>query len=184
MSIKENFLHIWDLIDPVYYHFSRLEYIENKRGERTIMRVRLTKYKGRDLRLKDGTEIHKNDLLIKIHLHNVKLLKQIHAYDNELRRALVTYKSVQDSMPSIVNYIQLMGYTNKIKGLIGITTLHKGCQKLGFEVYPIRNKYYKWFKQIALLPIYFLSCKKFNKEVPVPMYLLMSKDTLYKNYNE
>ncbi|MFD1851546.1 YkoP family protein [Oceanobacillus bengalensis] len=183
MNIKEICISIWSMIDPLYFRFSRLDYIENQFGERTIMRVRLTKYKGRKITLSDGTIINKNDLLLKIHLHNVNLLKTIHAYDSDVRRAIVTYKNVQEAMPYLADYIQNRGYTERIKGLVGITTLHKGCKRLGFEVHPFQNRYYKSFKKIALFPIHLLSCTKLGKEMPVPLYLLMSTGVLLGKYS-
>lgn len=72
--LLKNGLNLWGWIDPIYFRFTRLDYVENHLGKRTIMRVRLTKYKGREITLSDGTVIHKNDLLLKIHLHNIKLL--------------------------------------------------------------------------------------------------------------
>lgn len=111
-KIKHYCLATWGILDPLYFHFTRLQYVEKVSGENTIIRVRLTKYKGRNIILSDGTRINKNDLLIKIHLHNVELLKQMQGYDNELRRALMTYKSVKESLPYIVRHIQIHDYGN------------------------------------------------------------------------
>ncbi len=182
MNIVSNLLSIWEIIDPIYFHFTRLEYIQNNQGKRTLMRVRLTKYKGRDLILSDGTIIKRNDLLIKIHLHNVKLLKKIQKYESELRRALFTFKNVQESLPYIADYLQKQHYSQQIKGSIGVTTLHKGSEKLGFEVFTLNSKCYKWYNQSALLPIYYLSVHDRNQGIPTPVYLVMSKDNLLKKY--
>lgn len=147
------------------------------------MRVRLTKYKGRDVVLSDGTKICKNDVLVKVHLHNVKLLDEIMQYQNELRRAKIIYSKVKDSLPAVVDYIQMNRLDDQIKGLIGITALYNGCKRLGFEPHPIINPVYKKFKQAALTPIYFLSSSnQTNHGPPDPMYLFMSKDTLFQKY--
>lgn len=183
INFIKNSLHIWNIIDPIYFQFTRLDHVKNKTGKRTIMRVRLTRYKGRKITLSDGTVINKNDLLLKVHLHNIKLLKQIQDYNSEVRRALMIYKSVQESLPAISRYIKLKGYTNEIKGLIGITMLYKGCTKLGFEAHPIENRFYKLFKQVALLPIHLLASKKITKVIPKPMYLFMSKEVLLNKYD-
>lgn len=182
INFIKNSLFIWNIADPIYFQFTRLEHVKNKSGKRTIMRVRLTKYKGRKITLSDGTEINKNDLLLKVHLHNIKLLRQIQDYNSEVRRALMIYKSVQESLPAIVRHVKTKGYTDEIKGLIGITMLYKGCTKLGFETHPIQNPFYKLFKQVALLPIHLLASKKVTKVIPEPMYLFMSKDGLLNKY--
>ena len=182
INFIKNILFIWNIVDPVYFQFTRLEHVKNKSGKRTIMRVRLTKYKGRKVTLSDGTEINKNDLLLKIHLHNIKILKQIQDYNSDVRKALIIYKSVQETLPALAHYIKIKGYSNEIKGLIGITTLYKGCTKLGFETYSIQSRVYKVFKQVALLPIHLLASKPVAKNIPEPMYLFMSKDRLFNKY--
>ncbi|WP_368652963.1 hypothetical protein AB4Y30_14655 [Ornithinibacillus sp. 4-3] len=182
LNIRRNCLFFWNLIDTLYFRFTRLNYVEDRDGKRTIMRVRLTKYKGRTLTLEDGTIIHKNDLLLKIHLHNAELLKQFQVYNNDIRRAMIIYKKVKDILPYLVQYLETTGYNDRVKGMIGITSLYKGCRKLGFEVYSIQNPYYKWFKQLALFSIHFISSSTLSKSMPEPRYLLMSKDTLYQKY--
>lgn len=182
INLLKNSLFLWDIIDPIYFHFTRLEYVENHLGKRTIMRVRLTKYKGRKVMLSDGTVINKNDILLKIHLHNIRILKEIQNCDSEVKRALIVYKNVQESLPAIAHYIHRKGYVHEIKGIIGITFLHKGCRRLGFETHTIQSKSYKLFKQATLLPIHFLASKTWKKQIPTPMYLFMSKDKLLHRY--
>ena len=184
MPVKQNWLYIWGMIDPIYFQFTRLNYVKNALGDRTIIRVRLTKYKGAKIILSDGTIINKNDLLLKIHLHNVKLLRKIINYPSDIRRALTTYKLVEESLPFVSHYIKGHQKREEIKGIIGITTLYKGSERLGFDVFPLKNKWYKRFKQIALFPIFFLSAEKISKEMTAPMYLIMSKKVLEKKYSK
>ncbi|RST76267.1 hypothetical protein D4T97_005685 [Siminovitchia acidinfaciens] len=173
----------WNMLDPIYFRFTRLHHIKKNCGNKTIMRVRLTRYKGRDITLCDGTIIGKNDVLVKVHLHNVKLLNEIMQYKSDLRKGKVIYSRVKDSLPGVFDYIQSSSFKDEIKGLIGITTLYKGCKRLGFESYPIKNPVYKKFKKTALMPIYFLSSsKQWKPESLEPMYLFMSKATLLQRY--
>jgi hypothetical protein len=187
MSIKmrQYCLSAWNVIDPLYFQCTRLQYIEKKCGERAILRVRLTKYKGRDIVLSDGTAINKNDVLVKIHLHNARLLQQMQWCDSEIRRALLLYKDLKESLPAVIRYIQSQGNADEIKGLIGITMLYKGCQKLGFEAHLIAHPFYKAYKKLSLLPIYLLSSKNcLDRKIPSPMYLFMSKDALFSRYGD
>jgi len=50
---------------------------------------------------------------------------------------------IHESLPCIYRYIKVHKHGAEIKGLIGITLLHKGSRKLGFETIPIQNRYYK-----------------------------------------
>ncbi|WP_245843824.1 YkoP family protein [Oceanobacillus rekensis] len=180
MNIRSYCISAWNFMDPIYYHFTRLENITNEEGEKTMIRVRLTRYRGRTVTLEDGTVINRNDILLKIHLHNVKLLKYVQGTDSELRRGLMIYKYVRESLPFIARYIQMHEYRSEIRGLIGITTIYKGCKRLGFETKSIHNPYYKLFKVASFLPIQLLSSN--TKKWANPMYLFMPKDLLLDKY--
>ncbi|PLT35646.1 hypothetical protein [Bacillus sp. V5-8f] len=179
-------LSIWSLFDPLYYKFTRLTYLQDNREQNNYFRVRLTCYKGRDVTLSDGTHIKKNDTLVKIHLHNVKLLNEIKQVKSELKRGKIIYDNVQRSLPGIQSYISNHHNYNDIKGIIGITSLTKCCERLGFEVVSISHPVYKWLKWTTFIPIMFLSTSKPSlgailKPSP-PGYLFMSKDKLARLY--
>lgn len=182
MNARQCFLVVWRLIDAIYFLFTRLQYIKNKYGDKTLLRVRVIKYKGRTVTLSDGTAINKNDKLIKIHLHNVRLLNSFNRL-GDIQKGLAVYRTIEESLPFVCRYVNMHKHEREIKGLIGITLLHKGCKKLGFERVPIQNRYFKYFKRAALFPIYLLaSTDALSKKTPDPMYLFMSKKSLEKKY--
>ncbi len=184
-AMKNCFLLVWKIIDPIYYFFTRLTYVENGKKESTIFRVRLTTYKGCALHMKDGTFIRPNDKLIKIHLHNVKLLKELVKFKCEVKRGRYVFQKVIESLPDLADYMESHPKRKEIKGIIGITTLHRGCNRLGFEIYEIRSKPYLIIKQVTLLFIYLISTSTVSKATykkQEPKYLLMSADTLVNRY--
>lgn len=77
---------------------------------------------------------------------------------------MILYKKIKASLPHLALYIQRHKNTQEIKGIIGITLLNKGCERLGFESYAISSRSYKWFKQLAFYPIYLLSTPKLNSK--------------------
>ncbi|QED47766.1 YkoP family protein [Cytobacillus dafuensis] len=181
-------LSIWSLFDPIYYFFTRLTILPCEGTKNNIFRIRLTKYKGRKIVLSDGTTINKNDTLVKIHIHNVRLLKELKGINSELKKAKMIYRFVQESLPGVELYIRNCRHSCEIKGIIGITMLNKACERLGFEVINISNPMYKWFKWIAFLPIEILSSQNTSWHIiknRTPNYLFMSTHKLsnmYKNY--
>ncbi|RFU70678.1 hypothetical protein D0469_05560 [Peribacillus saganii] len=181
-------LSVWNVLDPLYLKFTRLCCLPDTDETSNIFRVRLTCYKGRDITLSDGTQIKKNDTLVKIHLHNVRLLNELKHISSELKKSKIVYEKVQKSLPGIEAYISSHKYENEIKGIIGITTLNRGCERLGFEVRCIAHPVYKWLKWASFLPIMCLSVSKPSMKKLVkqgaPSYLFMSKEKLihiYKN---
>ena len=123
--MKGYLISIWSLIDPFYYFCSRLTYPPCEGQEGNIFRIRLTKYKGRKIVLSDGTQISTNDTLVKIHLHNARLLKEQKNIKGEIKKTKMIYRYVQQSLPGIETYIRNHCFSDKIKGIIGITWLNK-----------------------------------------------------------
>lgn len=180
------FISIWSLIDPIYFFFTRLTYLPSEDTEGNIFRIRLTKYKGRNIILSDGTQINRNDTLVKIHLHNVRLLKELKDIQSELKKAKIIYRYVQKSLPELEIYIRNHCHHKEIKGIIGITLLNKGCERLGFEIFDITHPIYRWFKCLAFLPIGLLSSQNASirhiLKHQKPNYLFMSTNKLSNMY--
>lgn len=176
-------LSVWHKLDPYYFSCTRLKYVT----EDNIFRIRLTKYKGRNITLSDGTEINKNDVLVKIHLHNVRLLMEVRDIKSELKKAKLIYRYVQNSLPGLEFYIRSHFRSYNVKGIVGITLLSKGCERLGFEIIEIINPIYKWYKTLSFLPIGILSHdrSKWNDMIAQkPNYLFMSIARLTDLYGQ
>jgi len=186
--MKSYVLLVWNFIDPIYYKFTRLTFIHSETHKENILRVRLTRYKGKHVTLSDGTQINKNDILVKIHLHNVRLINEMKYVKNDIAKGRFIYQHVKKSLPSLGSYIQNHSRADEIKGVIGISMLNRGADRLGFEFVSISNPFYKWFKWLAFIPICLLSnndsifkMRKNNKSSS-PKYLFMSKENLLEIY--
>ena len=183
--MKYCLIQVWYILDSFYLSCTRLQCLEQISGNTNVFRVRLTRYKGREVILSDGTLIKKNDLLIKIHLHNVRLLKEMQRIDENFKKTLFLYKKVQESLPDLAFYLLQHKNNDQIKGLIGITTIDKGYKRLGFEAFSFSSRLYIWFKLISHYPIHFLSITSSpskRKKVRTPQYLFMSRASLCEKY--
>jgi hypothetical protein len=178
--MKSYLLGVWNALDPVYYTCTRLRYVSDSDERRTLFRVRLTRYKGKRTVLKDGTVINKEDLLIKIHLHNVKIMNELFTVSSDTKRAVYIYHMIKRSLPMLANYVRNHTRYPEIKGIIGITTLHKGSSRLGFECVSIDNAFYRNYKRLTFAPINYLANSSRHEK---PVYLFMSKDELITRYH-
>ncbi|MBG9791974.1 hypothetical protein ABD76_05440 [Paenibacillus dendritiformis] len=182
MWFKSFALSIWSVIDPVYYACTRLKCIEHEGG--STFRVRLTSFRGRNVLLSDGTLIRRGDILLKIHLHNVMLLKNMLSIKSEIKKGKLLYRLIEKSLPDLAEYVRNHPKHDDIKGIIGITMLNRGGSGLGFETIQIRSALYKWIKYATMMPIYLVSAndplKNLKKQTPA--YLFMSKDVLMDRY--
>lgn len=182
--MRDVIILLWNFLDPFYQSCTRLTFpIEKKKDN--IFRIRLTKYKGRNVILSDGTNICKNDTLVKIHIHNVKLISELKDINSDFKRASILYKRVKHSLPDVYMYIANHPRREKIKGILGISSLNRGSEHLGFDTFDIHHPLYKRFKQIAFFSISYLSRKNGSIRDLIkqqPKYLMMSKQMLKKKY--
>lgn len=184
IKMMKPFIRTWSVIDKLYFRLTRLEYVDQ--SEKNIFRVKPLYFRGEPLFLSDGTAFQKNDLLMKIHLHNCCLLTEMMEIDNDVKRAMYVYKRVETSLPGLAQFVAHHPNEEKIKGIIGITLLTRGVKKLGFEVRDIRNPFYLHLKQTYLKPMFLASHPNRNtltkKQNLIPRYLVMSKERLLKEY--
>lgn len=174
-------LSLWRITDPLYYLLTRLHYINDKNN---IFRVRTTIYKGYPLTLSDGTKINKNDILIKIHLHNIRLLSTLAPIQDDFQRAKMFYHMIKHSLPGLAEYIYHHPMRDEIKAVIGISSLKLRSNTLGFEIRKLRNPIYKFLKWISLFPINYISNSMFGSKHYEPYYFFMGKETLLAKYLE
>src|SRR5699024_3174219 len=177
--MKRFLLSLWNMIDPVYFHCTRLCYVPENEKNNTVFRVRLTRYKGRSTVLDDGTPIKKNDVLLKIHLHNVRMLTKLYAIHSEMKRAAYLYHLIKKSLPSLAQFMMEHKKYSDIQAIIGITSLYRGANRLRFEKVLIKSSYYRTFKKCTFFLINLLA----NSSTPnPPVYLFMSKSKLFDKY--
>ncbi|MBP1155390.1 hypothetical protein ACVLD2_000698 [Paenibacillus sp. PvR052] len=62
---------------------------------------------------------------------------------------------IERSLPELALYVRSHSKCHEIKGIIGITMLNRGYDKLGFEAVQISFTWYRLLKWMSLKPIYF-----------------------------
>jgi hypothetical protein len=178
-------LSCWRLFDELYFNCTRLQYIDEQKNN--IFRVRVMKYRGNAIRLADGTIVGNHDLLLKIHLYNFLLMKEMIGINSEIKKAMFVYNRTRDSLPMLAGYLSRHPDMQNIKGIIGITLLNRGVRRLGFEVHHIQNPVYRAIKQAYMIPMLLMMCpERMNHGIHQgkmqPKLLIMSKNALFKRY--
>lgn len=179
--MKSYLLNLWNVIDPFYFGCTRLRYVPADERHNTVFRVRITKYKGKPTVLKDGTQIKKNDILLKIHLHNVRMLTEMQAIQSEVKRAVYFYHQIKKSLPYLARFVLEHHKFNDIQAVIGVTSLYRGANRLGFEKVPIKSISYRIYKKYTFLPINLIAN---SSDCFTPVYLFMSKGKLINKYSK
>lgn len=141
-------LTAWRIWDSIYYHMSRLQYVDKQSGN--IFRIVVLPYRGETLRSKDGVEIADGDYVARIHIHNCRLAKLLKGINDENRMILIILREIRKSLPRLAEVIVHHPKYPDIKALIGTTMLYRGAPSLGFEVSDMENGWYQTFKTIIL----------------------------------
>lgn len=146
-------LQLWRIWDHIYYHSTRLQYIDKNNN---LFRIVLLPYWGNRLVTKSGHEINKNDLVIKLHIHNFRLAEMIYEKKGAKALGILLLREVRNSMPGLAQFVANHPMADRIKGIVGTTFLHRGVEKLGFTtsepintgIYRLKSLYLKWMMRL------------------------------------
>lgn len=143
VGVKVIFLQMWGVWDWLYYSFNRMQYVSKKQN---IFRIVRKTYKGPPLQTKTGEWITTGDCIIKIHLHNYELAKEVLNRPSEISLALYLKNYIHQSLIGLSKHISELPERNHIKGIIGTSMLNRGAERFGFRVHDVNQSIYFWFK--------------------------------------
>jgi len=184
--LNSGLFEFWRVWDSVYQHMTRLEYVDKKNDN--IFRVVFCKYHGPDLKTREGFIIHNGDPIVKLHLYNWKLTQRLKGIKNENKLGLTTLRMVKGSLPTLAKYVQNHPKGKEAKALIGTTFLHRGVERLGFDVEEVPdNLIFKWKNTLLLILLFTIhpNGRARLKTRPEELYIkrvFMSKDMFYQLY--
>jgi hypothetical protein len=138
--------------------------------------------------LDDGEQICKGDLIAELHLDN-RILFQLSAdAPSEMHLAIQMIRGMEKFLPKINLMLQNDPLWHDVKGLYGISLIHRGTSKLGFSVIDLPKGTFSFATQSYLkLLLYALhpQGKKRLQSKPqklVPKIIAISKKELMSRY--
>lgn len=181
-------LTAWRAWDQIYYHCTRLKYVDKE--NRNLFRVVVKRYRGEPLTTSDGVSLQKGDWYAKLHLHNCLFAQMIREQPPDgISLALFTVNSIRGSLPALARYVANHPRSREIQVLLGTTFLHRGAQRLGFDVADMvcsRNylRLKSWFFKMILVNCHPDGWRRLqgqsNQLVPKRVYI--SKEKFFKRY--
>ncbi|QAY65212.1 polysaccharide deacetylase family protein [Paenibacillus protaetiae] len=98
---------------------------------------RLIKYSGQTLKLADGREIAKGDTVVELHFDNKKL-SNIAMQSKSLIATVVRLKrETLHGIGELADYLAKDEKARVAKAVFGITMIHRGAERTGFELFPL-----------------------------------------------
>ncbi|GAA3404680.1 polysaccharide deacetylase family protein [Paenibacillus hodogayensis] len=112
-----------------------------------LVKLRVREYQGRQsIVLPDGEQIRKGDLVAEMHLDNYTLFRLGIDSRSSVQLATQLIRRTRMLMPEISKLLLTDPQYQHVKGLYGITMIHRGSKQLGFTVFDLPNG---WFARMT-----------------------------------
>ncbi|MBP1992752.1 polysaccharide deacetylase family protein [Paenibacillus eucommiae] len=157
--------------------------------ENPLLKLRIKAYTGnQSITLEDGEVIAKGDLIAELHFDNKLLLKLSNNSPSSVHLAIQIIRKTEQLMPLIRWLLQNDPNYKDVKGLYGITLIHRGARKLGFSIIDLPRGIFSYLTQSylrLLLSVLHPQGKKRLKlktERLVPKIIAISRKELMNRY--
>jgi peptidoglycan/xylan/chitin deacetylase (PgdA/CDA1 family) len=183
---KQLLVFSWMLWEKLFLKLFRVVAIDL---ENPLLKVRVREYTGsQTITLDDGEQIFKGDLVAELHLDN-RILFQLSTHAaSEVQLAIQIIRKMEIFMPQVNLLLQNDPLWHNVKGLYGISLIHRGSKKLGFSVIDLPKGIFSFstkFYLKLLLSVLHPQGKKRLQSKPqllVPKIIAISKKQLMNRY--
>lgn len=169
--------------------FLKLFHIEPVDTDNPLLKLRVREYSGRSpIVLSDGEEIRKGDRIVELHLDNGTLYKMGASALTSVHLAIQLIRRMEQLLPQVGKLLQTNPLYRDVKGLYGISIIHRGTRQLGFTVIDLPDGVFALATKLYLrLLLYIVHPKgkdrlKTNAEKLVPKIIAISKKELMNRY--
>jgi peptidoglycan/xylan/chitin deacetylase (PgdA/CDA1 family) len=183
---KQLLIFSWMLWERLFLKLFHVVAIDLKNP---LLKVRVREYTGsRIITLEDGEQIIKGDLIAELHLDN-RILFQLSAdASSEMHLAIQIIRKMELFMPQVNLLLQNDPLWHNVKGLYGISLIHRGSKKLGFSVIDLPKGIFSITTQLYLKLLLFVLHPQGKKRLQskpqllVPKIIAISKKELMNRY--
>lgn len=120
---------LFDTWESLFHKAAGLREIEP--GQQHLFFIARRKYLGEPFSI-DGVEVRPRDLVIELHFNNEMVEQALRADDNIVRAMIQILREARQSMPALARAIGQEEF-REAKALYGITFIHRGIERFGFE---------------------------------------------------
>lgn len=144
---KKLMITLWIKWESLFY---RLFYIQPIDENQPFLNVRVRTYWGKTIQLLDGEEIKRGDHVLELHLNNEMLFKMGINSRSSIQLAIQMIRTTEQLLPKILLFILNHPKYEEIKGLYGISMIHRGTKQFGFTVIDLPRGLFFFLTKIYL----------------------------------
>lgn len=110
-----------------------------------LLAFNIFRYGGPSLTLPDGSQLERGDLVAEIHFRR-RAVQQLASLGSPVRMAAGLLQYGDRDLPRFVDRLQSEPLLRQVKAAHAVTLFHRGIQRYGFTVYPVRPAWRaRWF---------------------------------------
>ncbi|MFD0696920.1 polysaccharide deacetylase family protein [Paenibacillus sp. GCM10027628] len=148
--LKRMLIYLWLKWEQIFHWLFNIHPID---VNHPIFYSRVRKYKGKTIELANGEVIRPGDLVVELHFNNEKLFQLISESSSMVHLAVSMIRDVQRFMPAMTQYVH---FHQNVRGIYGITMIHRGSKQLGFTVEELPKGLFNVLSQIYLRLLLFI----------------------------
>ena len=183
---KRIFAKTFLLYDKTVHKVLRIKALD---AEDPFLKIRIRAYQGsHELHLDDGETIRKGDQVVELHLNNEELYRLGSNARSMTQLSVQMIRSMQHLMPKLTNMMQTDPLFQKVKGIYGISIIHRGTQRFGFSVIDLPKGLFTTFTKLYLRFLLYAvhphgkERLKTKTELLEPKVIAISREELTKRY--
>ncbi|SDC05932.1 Peptidoglycan/xylan/chitin deacetylase, PgdA/CDA1 family [Paenibacillus sp. UNCCL117] len=169
--------------------FVKLMHVKPVDSANTLLQLRVTEYRGKQtLLLTDGEQIQQGDQIAELHLDNHLLYQLGATSSSSVHLAIQLVRRTELLMPQIISLLQTDPAYKNVKGLYGISIIHRGTKKLGFTVLDLPKGIFSHMTRLYLRFLLYVvhprgkDRMKEKSELLVPKIIAISRKELMNRY--
>lgn len=114
-------------------------------GDDSLLHYRIRPYRGKALTLDDGVTIRPGDKIIELHFDNAKLRELLKSARSVMKIAIYLIRETERSLPMLARHMKSRPEFHEVKGLYGISMIHRGPEAFGFSVRDLPDGMFRFF---------------------------------------
>ncbi|MFD0588224.1 polysaccharide deacetylase family protein [Paenibacillus sp. GCM10027627] len=130
---KKAIISLWLLWERAFHFAFRLKQVGDSDDPTFFYRV--TPYNGEEHLFSAGGSVKKGDLVAELHFDNRKLSNLAAQSKTPVITGIKLIREIEKALPLLANQLLDEPKTKEIKAAYGVTMIHRGADKLGFEVF-------------------------------------------------
>lgn len=183
---KRMLVNVWMLWERCFIKLFNITPVD---PENTFLQLRVREYHGsQPMVLEDGEIIRKGDRVAELHLNNDTLFRLGAESRSSMHLAIQMIRRTEKLLPQIRFLLQNDPNYRDVKGLYGITLIHRGPEQLGFTILDLPKGTFsfltRWYLKLLMYVVHPQGKDrlKTKSELLVPKIIAISKKELMNRY--